>query len=126
MIVSGKVLTINGEVNISDLSIGDIVLTNKNRRVEVIDIEEVKVDRVCKFKKNTELIVTDDCVLSTAYGIKKVIEMKDSGVVYFLKSSGKIEKEEWVKEIMNVVSYRIRFSNECIIYVSGYSVKMGV
>ena len=123
MIVNGKVSTINGYIDIKNLNIGDYVLNRRNRRILITDIKLSQITNIITFIKDPEIILSDDTVLNTIYGKKKIQDLLDD-TIYFLLPNGKIEKEKYIVTELEtpVIGYQIILETPDSYYVNQYSI----
>ena len=123
MIVNGKVSTINGYIDIKNLNIGDYVLNRRNRRILITDIKLSQITNIITFIKDPEIVLSDDTVLNTIYGKKKIQDLLDD-TIYFLLTNGKIEKEKYIVTELEtpVIGYQIILETPDSYYVNQYSI----
>lgn len=123
MIVNGKVSTINGYIDIKNLNIGDYVLNRRNRRILITDIKLSQITNIITFIKDPEIVLSDDTVLNTIYGKKKIQDLLDD-TIYFLLPNGKIEKEKYIVTELEtpVIGYQIILETPDSYYVNQYSI----
>lgn len=123
MIVNGKVSTINGYIDIKNLNIGDYVLNRRNRRILITDIKLSQITNIITFIKDPEIVLSDDTVLNTIYGKKKIQDLLDD-TIYFLLPNGKIEKEKYIVTKLEtpVIGYQIILETPDSYYVNQYSI----
>lgn len=120
MIVSGRVQSVTGFINIEDLKEGDIVISIYHSSCEVKSIKKVNIKKALQSTFNSNLIVSDKSKIYSLYGEQEVEKNK----TIYIKEFNNSEHEDIFKEVKATQAYDITVTNCPYIIVNGYPVEV--
>lgn len=120
MIVSGRVQSIAGLINIEDLKEGDIVISLQRSPCEVKSIKKVNIKKALQSTFNPTLIVSDKSKIYSLYGEQEVEKNK----TIYIKEFNNTEHEDLFKEVKATQAYDITVNGFNYIIINGYPVEV--
>lgn len=120
MIISGRVQSITGLINIEDLKEGDTVISQDRSPCEVKSIKKVNIKKALQSTFNSNLIISDKSKIYSLYGEQEVEKNK----TIYIKEFNNSEHEDLFKEVKATQAYDIKVNGFNYIIINGYPVEV--